>query len=240
MSSISNAATITWSLGQMNATLGDAVVYNGGIGSGGSVVWAYDFGSTNTGTTLVNGVTFQKATVSGTTLVRTGLNIGASGGNLGNGTVYYDTIPSGVSSSLAALYDDAIYGFATNINTSLNLSLSSLVVGQRYNLQLFMGDFRAAAGGRTQTVSDGVTTTPAFSQYVSTGFLNFYNGTFVADATTQNVTINGVGTTASVPILNAASLQAIPEPSTYLMVLMLGILFLSFEKIRTRLYCKLK
>lgn len=219
-----SAANIIWNLSSLSSS-GDSIVYN--PGSGGSTVWAYDYGLDSSGSVSLNGVTFTKTNQA----VNTGISLSNTGGtNAGFGDVYYDnTAPVGVTSGLVDLYDDAYYAYSTSATgtTSLNLSLSGLTVGQKYVVQIFTGDYRVGSAGRLQTVTGGANTTSSFSQYDANGYQPYVLGEFTADSASQQIDINGLGVQySSVPMINAVSLSAIPEPSTYFMILGLSLFFI--------------
>jgi hypothetical protein len=96
---------------------------------------------------------------------------------------------------------------------SETLTLTGLTIGNEYLFQVFVGDARPCCNTRTQTFSPS---TPQ-ELIISHGAFNVVNGSFVADATTQNWVITG----SNALILNGAQLRdvtasgsPVPEPAT--------------------------
>lgn len=120
-----------------------------------------------------------------------------------------------------AMLEDA--GFSSSSPNTL--TLTGLTIGNEYLFQVFVGDARPCCNTRTLTFSPS--TLQALT--ISHGAFNVVNGSFVADAVTQNWVIGG-----SV-ILNGAQLRdvtgVVPEPST--MALLAGSLsLLLFRRLR--------
>ncbi len=160
------AATVNWTT--------STVAGPTDVSTAGTLVGAMNVGSATPQT--VNGVTFAADPTGAGTLA------------LGSGTVAFGNLastfnnfwtaanPGGDAAYLAAL-DTARWG----TSGSGTVTLGGLTVGRKYLVQLWIADTRAGFDTRVRTV-DGVATT--------SGGPNIATGAFIADATTQVITVD--------------------------------------------------
>jgi len=124
-----------------------------------------------------------------------------------NVNVYKD---GNVSGAFEAMLDSLSYTSGNISNPGGgNLTLTSLIPGNEYLVQLFVSDDRGAGvATRTQNYTSGGSTTPSYENGLSYSLV----GTFTAIDTTQDIDIKawpGVGQTASSAILNAFQVRDI-------------------------------
>jgi hypothetical protein len=181
----------------------------------GTTVLAYDVSNT---ATSVNGVNFSGATTNGAVTF-----------SLSN---FNDSDNNGVDGSyLSSALTDALIDNIFNFGTSTAITLNHLTPGTTYALQVFAGT--TGVGFGSMYLEDGS----------ATGTLSFGNGSSNSTAyyTTETFTAGSTGTETlnfvpisdsyndSFVILDAFNLRAVPEPSTWAMlvggvVLLLGAL----------------
>ena len=183
-----NAATVLWQTPVTASGDGAADVHN----STSTLEYAYQYGSLS-GALTIGGVTF--ADVADTSSASTSFRSAVAANQQGN----IGVIPGTTGNYETFLRQNVAAGASSNPWT-----LHGLTSGNDYLLQLWVADVRF---GSTQTqtfTSGGNTTDPIF---IKTG--QYVIGTFTADATTQEVTMNG-------NIMNGMQLRHIPvpEPST--------------------------
>jgi len=171
----------------------------------GSLVGAYHVALSST-TTTVNGVSFAGTTIGAwpATFGSVATLTPAAGDPSGAETWGPAPASPTLSANYAVLNRTAAYSYPRPSTFTLN----NLTPGRSYMLQTWVGDTRQSVGFRKQTLSGGFTTsgTMAFnSTGLDGGNGSFVVGNFVADSTSQVVTINGV--VGDVPMLNAFQLR---------------------------------
>ena len=206
----SHAATVVWGAAQ-NIT-GDSDVANNGTFNR-----AYVFGNV---TWTVNGVTFGAFTgnASGDTMSFPNQDAGFGA----DGTPYRD---------LSTAYQNLLYygAWAYPSNTA-TITLNNLTIGYNYQVQIFVNDSRTNGYGRSMALTGSSTVLDYNTTEAVGGIGQFAIGTFTADSTSQEL---GFSSSTETPQLNGLSLRvtAVPEPSTYALVLG-GILNLSLIRRR--------
>ncbi len=218
VSSISSAAVINW--GSAQTISGD-----GDVSTTGSLLYAYNLGTSAVQATTVNGVTFApfifpdyyssstSATTGSVTFTESpGLLFGTAA--LGTAAAPY----ANLSSNYRTLLDSA-GGASTQL--TITCTLGGLTIGQHYELQWWTSNAASvySPGGypsvSTQasatnqiTLDDNVTNSDG-------GLGQFASGFFMADSTTQTLTFEGVGREGNNdPLINAFQVRSIPEPSS--------------------------
>ena len=112
--------------------------------------------------------------------------------------------------------------FGGGTSTSITVGGGSLVVGQSYAIQIFFTDLRSCCSGRVMTYGDGEGNTVDVTASGAPGtFGQFATGTFVADDTSQtislvangfgNVHINGYQIRSAFPLPEVDSFTATPS-----------------------------
>jgi hypothetical protein len=206
----SHAATVVWGAAQ-NIT-GDSDVANNGTFNR-----AYIFGNIPW---TVNGVTFGAFTgnASGDTMSFPNQDAGFGA----DGTPYRD---------LSTAYQNLLYygAWAYPSNTA-TITLNNLTIGYNYQVQIFVNDSRTNGYGRSMALTGSSTVLDYNTTEAVGGIGQFAIGTFTADSTSQEL---GFSSSTETPQLNGLSLRvtAVPEPSTYALVLG-GILNLSLIRRR--------
>ena len=195
----SHAAVVIWDTPQ-NITSASDVLTTGTFNR------AYSFQGMGFGDLSINGVTF--------TSVSTPASPGVASITVGNTTIASTSTFASLSDSSNSMTGDyntlnlnAIYAQAGQ----LNLTLGGLTNGQEYRVKLWVS--YTQGGGKTQTISSG---NSASISSLGGGSGQFVVGTFTADANPQ---VFNISTGDTYPLLNAVSLYAVPEPSTYALVL---------------------
>lgn len=196
------AATITWGT-PTTVTADTDVSLNGTLIS--ATTWGAGDGN------VVNGVTFAGNNDNAIMAV--------TKNSVTNQALGFDATGTSVSAPFEAILDSFAYDGA---NPKV-LTLSTLTLGNVYEIQLFVSDDRGCCGARTQQWSDSATLgtgndTPVFAQTDST----YTIGTFTATASTQ--LIYGHGVDQGQNGLNAAVLRdvTIPEPSAFALIGLAG------------------
>lgn len=191
-----SAATISWS--------GDNAPEVGDISTVGTLVEAVNV---VTADSQVDGV----ATANGVDFVDTNL--------FGNGYAGLNpSLPSFGDAGLDSLYANFGYTAAQDV------TITGLVAGQDYLIQVLYGDNRGCCNGRT----GGIGTTIGSGVDIS-GFANatgvIYTGTFTADAATQTFyTVLNDGTNDLGTEISAYQVRLVPEPSSLALVGLGGLL----------------
>ena len=217
-------ADITW--GSATTIAGD-----GDVDTTGTLVYAYNFGSSTSATTqTINGVTFQPFVIPDTNTnsqttgaVTVSENDGYLASDLNVGSV--NAPFSGLSASYQNLLSSEVY--SSNFAT-MKVDLGGLTPGNSYRLQWWTNDSAAVkplgsdlyfenmvAGGSSSTV-----TLDANTSGVNGGLGQYVIGTFTASSATESFTLVGSGTGfLTFPMMNALQLRtvAVPEPATYAM-----------------------
>lgn len=107
----------------------------------------------------------------------------------------------------------------------MTLLARNLTVGTPYAFQWWVNESEASDFTRTTTATSGGSgvTLDHNVQNGSGGIGQFAVGTFVADATTQQITFQGAGAGANpITLLNGFQLRVVPEPATTSAALALG------------------
>lgn len=214
------AATITWSVGSISTTDGDA----SDVSTQGNLVEAVNFIGSET---TINGVTFEAFADTGNDHTTDNL-ITEADSNYSNAGVYN----AGNTS-----YDTLLDGFMHDNSTGeIDYTLTGLTSGLEYEVQLFIADDRASPDDRYLSV-DGSGSTLGGNPTVYGGASNpglVFTGIFTADAMTQAFTAQVFSpTNASVGTqVGAYQIRDIPEPGTY--ALIGGLLALGYVMVRRR------
>ncbi len=193
----------------------------------GSLLYAYNLGSSGVTSTTVNGVGFSAwafpangTSTTSTTPTIANANFTETPGRLfssnGLGTV------TGAFSSLTTEYKALLgtAGYADQF-TTMTLTLNNLTPGQSYLFQWWINNSSLAlsagsdrnmrlttstAGNAVGLASNVAGTTGALGQYVS--------GTFTASSSSTTIAYTGTDG-SNVPLINAFQLRVVPEPSTW-------------------------
>lgn len=228
-------AVITW----QTATISGAA----DVSTAGNVVQAANIGGS---TTIVNGVSFAGAGISGQTpIVGSGegslqlsatVNWGVNASAFGSASGVF----SGLDEPYKALLSSAGYTQAQPITTA-TYTLLNLTFGQQYLVQFWVNDSRSISGvaGREITLTAGNSAVLDFNvSGLEGGLGTFVTGIFTADATTQAISVFAAATNPNnaAPQLNGYQLRAIPEPSALALVSMsvVGVLMLARRPRRLR------
>ena len=175
------AAAITW--GKATTISNDTDVVTSG-----SLAYAYDDAYY---ATAVNGVPFG----GGNSYTALGTNITLSGSYSWSNTAFGSSTGKpwdGLSFFYQTLLRGGVY--AAN-NVPMSVTLSNLVVGHAYLVQVWVNDNRPGAGSRTETVnsSGGNAVSLDYNNTGTNGGVGqFTIGTFTADAVSQAFTMSGV------------------------------------------------
>ena len=195
----SHAATVVWGAAQ-NIT-GDSDVANNG-----TFDRAYIFGNISW---TVNGVAFDPFTgnASGDTM-----SFPNQDGGFGAGA------PESPYGSLTTEYQNLLYyGAWVFPSATATITLNNLTIGYTYQVQIFANDSRTDGYGRSMALTGSSTVLDYNTTEAVGGVGQFAIGTFTADSTSQ---VLGFSSSTQTPQLNGLSLRvAVPEPSTYALVL---------------------
>lgn len=202
LTNLSHAAPISWSTPLDTADASDIV--NNGV-----FVEAFNMGAGASDIT-VNSVDFAA------TNAILSLSAGAS-------------FLNGATSGDAA-YDDLLdsldYGNGTSY--SFDIGGGNLKIGTKYTIQAWFTDLRGCCSGRTMVLGDGGANTVGINA-TGGGLGQFAIGTFIADATTQTLSLASPGFRNV--HLNAYQVREVPVPAT-LVLMGLGLLGLGIRRSR--------
>lgn len=198
----------------------------------GTLVYAYRFSNSLTGTATVNGVPFQPFTVPYESESRTVGDVTLTAAATGAVMYPYDVLTSENApfSELPSSYQDLLSGaviasiFDTPNGAPLTIELGGLTPGDFYLVQWwssatsFLNPYQTVALGSPNVSLDSNTTDAAG------GLGQYAVGSFTALGSSQTITLEGLMMNASpwdAPTINALQLRvaAVPEPSTYAMAL---------------------
>lgn len=219
----SPAASVSWGASAFIAADTDVV-------TDGHLVYAYTFGDTGVPAATVNGVSFSPfaAAMSSSGIIAVGdvsldLNYPENSYKSTNTQTGSNSTPfASLSSAYKNLLQSAVG--TEGLGGELILTLGGLNIGQTYTVQIWSSD----SGGFTNL--DGVTyiNSGASVELDNTsgdtlgGVGKWVLGTFIADASTQ--AFGFLTPYPDTPVLNALQLRtAIPEPSTWALLLLGGI-----------------
>lgn len=191
-----NAAVITWA----PATYVDPTVPSQ-VSTTGTNLRAYTFGGAGSQIPIVNGLQFTRFFDQA---VDTTTNLAAQfSGAVDNTTPY------------RSMLNDANFASVPGPGTS-SITLNSLTIGQQYQTQFWVADFRGNFG-RSLTLAGVNSPTLLWAQTNQFDSGSYAIGTFTANATSQVISF----TSANAQV-NALTLNAIPEPSTFGMLGLAG------------------
>jgi hypothetical protein len=209
----SSAALINW--GSAQTISGD-----GDVSTTGSLLYAYNLGTSAVQATTVNGVTFApfifpdyssstSATTGSVTFTESpGLLFGTA--TLGTAAAPY----ANLSSNYRTLLDSA-GGASTQL--TITCTLGGLTIGQQYQLQWWTSnaaDVYSPGGYPSVSTQASATNQITLDDNVTNsdgGLGQFASGFFMADSTTQTLTFEGV---AGDPLINAFQVRSVREPSS--------------------------
>lgn len=232
-------ATINWGLG-VQAISGDS-----DVSTQGTLVNAFNLGTSGVTFATVNGVTFTAFAFPGYASFESSVTVGnytfneiGDGGllnsynNLGSGTGVYSTLSPSYRSILSS-------GGSSTLLDTLQLTINGLTVGDTYEFQWWNNNSSltpsSGDGYQLNTTATAVNSITLDGNDGTAGSVGqFAIGTFTANNTTQNINFDGVVADPSDPMLNAFQLRDIavaPEPSTYGLLAM-GLMGLAVVKLR--------
>lgn len=229
-----NAAVIVWN--PVAPITGDS-----DVNTSGTLVQALNLGSSSA--TTVNGVTFTSASDPSFSATNT---FGTGSGNLtvntpgtfGNGPSMGDSNApfTNLSSSYKALVGTAFNCYQATDTTTL--TINGLTSGQQYLVQFWSNDSRSSINvNNRQTLTAGNTTGIFYRNSGSQGGLgSFVIGQFTADASTQVITAfeNNINGGTGVVTLNGYLISAVPEPSTFALLGLVGPALLLMRRNRRK------
>jgi hypothetical protein len=212
-----HAAIISFGAPQNIATPAD-------VSTLGTLIQATNFSTTQT----VNGVTFVKSTQTPSASYSIGQVTVAGIGDM-NATAF--TSGSGGFNSLNATYKAMLVGAAFGLSGATangSLTLTDLTIGNEYLVQLWVTDPRTNSSQvqlRTQSiVSGGSPVSLDFNVTNAAGGVGQYViGTFVADSTSQVISLSATQANANSPAVNQFNaiqlreIATVPEPSTFVL-----------------------
>jgi hypothetical protein len=222
------AATITWGI----ATI---ITGDSNVSTSGSLVGAFNLGGNGVGNATVNGVTFVGQALSGTNVTFGNFNLSSSSvfnGTAigGSGNAPFTTLSPGYKTLLTSLVELS--------NAAITLTMSNLVVGATYQFEWWsntsdngLSYITAAAAGPAIILNSNSVASPG-------GLGEFAIGTFVADATTQQIIFNPFGGPGRVAInafqLRTTSAASAPDAGSTALLLAGALGSLGFIARRVR------
>ena len=187
------AGSITW--GSPTDIIGDSDVFTNG-----QFVYAYDWSG---GNSTVNGVTFTGASSTNAG----GINVGLAGFNGNTLNAYSSTADP--YAALSSEYKTILQGGDYNSGANVAVTLSNLVVGNTYEVQVWVNDPRGPYNSRTETITgEGNTVTLDYS--TGGGSTAGYPGQYVVG----NFTANGMTQTFTLAGSASAQLNALEARNT--------------------------
>lgn len=219
-----HAATVTWSA--PSNISGDTDVITTG-----TLHTARNLSQTQV-TSTVNGVFFDIFPVPNNTNAIVGLPNVANFGifDLESSDTAYGS-NSAPFNSLSTSYQTLLSsGAGSSTGSTLTLTLLGLTNGTPYLFQLWSNDSDLAYGGvnsTTASATNAVTLDENTTNAVG-GMGQWVSGTFTASGPSQAITLSGPR-----PVINAFQVRAIPEPSTFVLVIA-GLAGLGFVNLRKK------
>lgn len=214
------ADSINW--GTATNIVGDSDVVTNG-----SLLYAYNLGSTGVQSTTVNGVTFAPWAFPANNTTNTS-TIGSVNFTENAGQLISSNLLGTGSGSFAALsssYRNLLStGGSATLPTTLTLTLNGLTVGVDYIFQWWINNSSQAVTPNSDPML--LTTATVGSSFVNlngnvgntNGNLGQYVvGTFTATATSKLIDFSGTSGGNS-PLVNAFQIRVVPEPSTWALV----------------------
>lgn len=120
------------------------------------------------------------------------------------------------SSTGDAAYDALIGSLDYGDGTSFSLTLGGLTAGSIYQVQAWFTDLRDGKAGRNMILSDGNGNTASLNAAGAGGLGQFALGTFIADATTQELKLASPG--FKNVHLNGFQVRDVPAPAPLLLM----------------------
>lgn len=200
-----HAASFLWNSAQN--ILGDT-----DVNTQGTLFEAANVGGANT---TVNGVTFAAFTTSSTHFSLAGTNSTFNG--YGSVNAPFSTLSAPYQSLLST-------GNFGSGNSVMTLTISGLTINQSYLFQFWINDSRQAFVGQAVTATTGATSVTADADTIDLegGRGQYATGTFVADATSQDVSFQGSASGGTLE--NAFQLRSVPEPASVALLVAGGAL----------------
>ena len=216
--STTHAASITWGL-PTNINPAGGAASDLDVSTAGTLVGAFNLGGTGVGNTTVNGTTFTGLALAGSNVTSGNFNFATAGTFAGTNSVGFGSAPfSSLSAPYQALLSSAA-GTATG-PTPFTLTMSGLVTGQTYQFEWWSSQSRFPVNNLTTATAGNAVSLDYNPTSTGGGVGQFAIGTFVADATNQQVITftHGGGFASADDVINGFQLRevsVIPEPSTW-------------------------
>ena len=189
------------------------------VSTNGTLVSAFNLGSSGVPTTAVNGVTFTGLVVSGTLATSGNFSFSSSPSMISTNSLGSGAAPFvNLSSSYKTLLSSAGGG----VNLPITLTISSLTVGAGYEFEWWAANsIETTQYLDTATAGSAVTLNTNPSATVG-GVGQWVVGTFIADSPSEVISFNS---TNGGPIINAVQLRqtSVPEPSSTLLLIAAGL-----------------
>jgi len=231
-----SAAAITW--GTATTISADSEILTTG-----PLVYAYHFTQSSTTDYSINGVTFTAFPVSSSSSSKTLGFVTVAGGAL-------DSTDGGARMTLTAPINAPSIDYQLMLGGGIievtpyptpdpyTLTLGGLTIGQSYRLQIWSNNsdsfFQALPQNAKTVLTAGNSATLDMNSTNNPGGLGqWVIGTFTANATTQTITIDGLGAN-DFAVLNAVQLRLVPEPSVGLLLGGGGLAFSTFRRRKVR------
>jgi hypothetical protein len=220
---VASAAVIAW--GSAQNISGDS-----DVSTTGTLLYAYNFGSSSVASTTVNGVTFapfalpQISPDPGVAVTVGDVSISEFPAFLEGNFTYSSAIAPYIN--LSAAYRNLLASGATAAEPgTMTLALGGLTPGQTYDFQWWsnnstdIDNWSTTTAAATNSVTLSANTSGSQSgpgPGVDGGIGQYAVGTFTADNTSLSITFNGPTLSSSQPLINGFQLRtvAVPEPST--------------------------
>jgi hypothetical protein len=214
MTSLSQAATVSWTTGSLTGTGStDVIAPSGSLALVSALYFTSDSGSTPL---TIGGVSFTNAVApagGGTSPSFTETGYGV---NLGGVYMWNSSLSPNINSSAA--YTDASYAtfiesgalVSNGADTPSTLTLTGLTIGTAYEARFWSQTY---TGNDIMTWTSGASITGNAMNTANGNLGSWFTASFTADATTQAFTFIGSNQSFD-PVNGLELLQAVPEPST--------------------------